>query len=233
MYKVQTWLIVVVVTSLLLATGAFAAQDIHQGRGAIQALEEQLVTSEPTDELETPEPIEETTTPEPTGEPERHPVIRAMSAYFGVPAAEIRELFDGGVGLGVIARAYVLSDLLGKTPQEIIDMKNTGEINWGQLRKEVKGTPGARVNLGAIMSGKSTPPREVTPEPTSSGQATGAQVHKQGPNLEKGPNSDANHELKGSGGEQGKNGDGSGNGHSGGGSDKGHGGSKGGGGKGK
>jgi uncharacterized membrane protein YgcG len=215
MYKVQTWLIVVVVMSFLLATGTFAAQEAHQGRRATQALEEQ------------------TATPVPTVDLEKHPVILAMAAYFRVPPQEIRDLFDSGVGLGVIARAYVLGPLLDKTPKDIIDMKKSGNTNWGQLKKGVKGTPGARVNLGAIMSGKSTPPPEVTPEPTSAGETTGAQVHKQEPKLEKGPNSEANHELKGSGGDPGSNGDGSGNGHGGGGSDKGHGGSKGEGGKGK
>jgi len=237
MYKVQTWLMVVVMMSLLPATGAFAAQEAHQSRMVTQVFEKQPVASQPANEIEIPQAIEDTPTPVPTVDPEKHPVILAMAAYFGVPPQEIRDLFDSGVGLGVIARAYVLGPLLGKTPQEIIDMKKSGDTNWGQLKKGVKGTPGADVSLGDIMSGKSTP------EPTASVEAVSAQVrdrdkdkeqvHKQEQESGKEPNSEANQELKGSGGESGSHGDGSGNGNGGGGSDKGHGGSNGGGGKGK
>ena len=45
------------------------------------------------------------------------PAIEALASYFGVPFEEIKALHDSGVGLGVIAEAYVLSSLLELTPR--------------------------------------------------------------------------------------------------------------------
>lgn len=208
MHKFQWWFIIVVVMSLLLATGAFAAQDAGRPRTAVQAHQDGTVT------------------PEPTPYVEHHPVILAMSAYFGVPSEEIRGLFDSGVGLGVLARAYVLADLLGKTPQEIIDIKTAGQTPWGQLRKEVKGTPGADVSLGKIMSGK------VTPEPTASGDGSGLQVQDRDKDLEREQKHDQKQDIQSNDSQPGNSagGGGGGNGH---GSGNSNGGGKGGGGKGK
>ena len=89
---------------------------------------------------------------QPVADPQQ--AIEALAEYLGVSPEEIQALYDSGVGLGVIAEAYILSDVLLMTPEEIIEAKTSGEINWGELLQEAGLQPGEiKLRLGEIISG--------------------------------------------------------------------------------
>jgi penicillin-binding protein 2A len=187
--------VLLVLVALLAGSQAFAAQTVRTGPAVRPALEE-TVTPEPTTDSE-----------------EAHTVVAAIAAYFNVPEADVLALHEAGAGFGVIVQAYVLSELLGKTPQQVIDMKATGDLNWGHMLKE-QGVQQdkSRVKLGTIMSdaGK-TPEPEATPHGVKNGQGADHQGNGQG--NEQNGQGNGNGGDKGNGG-KGNNGGGKGNGDS-------------------
>ncbi len=118
------------------------------------------------------------------------PVGEALAAFFcqslGADYATIQQWHKEGFGYGVIAQALFMAQVLGgdaTLAQEILTAKQTHDFsgltlpdgatpsNWGQLMKDVLGA-GVRsmTNLGAIMSGRATPP---TPPATRAAPANG------------------------------------------------------------
>jgi hypothetical protein len=100
------------------------------------------VTLEPTIEV-TPEVTVEPTaevTAEPTPDTgacnnPNHPVATNLAASFSVSYDEIIGWHCAGFGFGEIARAYLLADASGLTPQSYFDQKNAG-MGWGQIVRE-------------------------------------------------------------------------------------------------
>lgn len=134
-----------------------------------------------------------TSTPSTTGAPTtdtNQPVGEALAAFFcqslGVDYATIQQWHTEGFGYGVIAQSLFMAQLLGgdaTLAQEILTAKQTHDFsgltlpdgatptNWGQLMKDVLGaTVRSMTNLGAIMSGRATPP---TPPATMAAPANG------------------------------------------------------------
>lgn len=127
----------------------------------------------------------------PSGTDANQPVAGALAAFFcqslGVDYATIQQWHTEGFGYGVIAQALFMTQLLGgdaTLAQEILTAKQTHDFsgltlpggatptNWGQLMKDVLGA-GVRsmTNLGAIMSGRATPP---TPPATMAAPSNGS-----------------------------------------------------------
>jgi hypothetical protein len=79
-------------------------------------------------------------TPEPTEDPTEGiaPVdgptknLEAIAGYYEVGLPEVQQLFEGGVGLGVIVKLYALTQELGLSPQEMLEIKQSGN-GWGQF----------------------------------------------------------------------------------------------------
>jgi len=137
MYRCVVWItaVVCIVLSLLLAGGVLAAQGTRSLKMAELPVEQAM----------TPPP------PQQTGDV--YPAIEALATYFGVSTEEMKALHDSGVGLGVIAEAYVLSDLLDVLPQDIIDLKTGGDVGWGQILKDAGlDQDKVKVRLGDIVA---------------------------------------------------------------------------------
>jgi len=95
-----------------------------------------------------------------------HPVAAAIAAHFSdaftttTTYADIMALHEGGLGFGVIAKAYFAAQKLQKlgfdvTPQDLLDEFAAG-TGWGQIMKNHDlhpGRAGRGGNLGDIMSG--------------------------------------------------------------------------------
>ncbi len=132
--KNRVWMasIVAIVVVVLSVGGALAAQD-----------------SRP---VLTVGSAQQAATPQPCSDPQ--PAIDAVAAYFGVPVDEIQALYDSGAGLGVIAEAYTLADVIGMTPAEIVAAKMDDEVSWGEFLKDAGVDPAqVKVDLGEIVSG--------------------------------------------------------------------------------
>ncbi|HKZ86881.1 MAG TPA: hypothetical protein VJ793_24915 [Anaerolineae bacterium] len=86
-----------------------------------------------------------------------HPVARMIARFFDLTCAEVTELHDGGLGFGVIARAYLTAQALGEetSPEAILALHQAG-VGWGQIMQQFGAAahPGGK-GLGAIMRGKS------------------------------------------------------------------------------
>ena len=125
-----------------------ASQGLGAGAGGPAAQGEQYQNQEQTQNQQQGQPE----LPQAEGDPAA--LIATLAEYLGVPTEEIQALYDSGVGLGVIAEAYILSDVLLMTPEEIIEAKTSGEINWGELLQEAGLQPGEiKLRLGEIISG--------------------------------------------------------------------------------
>ena len=115
-------------------------------------------------------------------------VASAIAAFFCANGSTVLNdsvdaLHTEGFGFGEITQACFMAEVLGSTCGEILDAKKNhdftnlilpGDVsvsNWGQLKKvvltqEVK----SLTNLGAIMSGRATPPAMTeTPAPPPTG----------------------------------------------------------------
>ncbi len=102
-------------------------------------------TEEPTAEVTpeiTPEPTSVATaevTPEPVGSvgcsQTNQPVAQRLADLFGVSYNEIMGWHCAGFGFGEIARAYLLADATGDTPQSYFADRQAGE-GWGQIVKD-------------------------------------------------------------------------------------------------
>src|SRR3990172_8429311 len=86
-----------------------------------------------------------------------HPVARMIAQFFDLTCEEVTELRDGGLGFGVIARAYLTAQALGEetSPEAILALHQAG-VGWGQIMQQFGAAahPGGK-GLGAIMRGKS------------------------------------------------------------------------------
>ena len=99
-----------------------------------------------------------TLTPTATPTPEFcHPVARMIAQFFDLTCEEVTELHDGGLGFGVIARAYLTAQALGEetSPEAILALHQAG-MGWGQIMQQFGAAahPGGK-GLGTIMRGKS------------------------------------------------------------------------------
>ncbi len=117
------------------------------------------------------------------------PVGEALTGFFcgslGVDYTTIEDWHAAGYGFGVIAQALFMAQTLGgdsALADAILAAKKSGDYstlglpegvvvnNWGQLKKYVMSSEvKSLTNLGAIMSGRATPP---TPAPTAVTSAT-------------------------------------------------------------
>jgi hypothetical protein len=87
-----------------------------------------------------------------------HPVASAMSEFFDVEYDEISSLHEDGLGFGVIARAYFVSQKLddGTTPQSLLDEFESG-LGWGEIMKAHElhpGLVGRGGNVGDIVANR-------------------------------------------------------------------------------
>lgn len=122
------------------------------------------------------------------------PVGHALAKFFcgslGASYTMIQEWHMEGLGYGVIAEALFMAQILGGNStlaEEILVAKQTHDFsgltlpdastpkNWGQLMKDVLGS-GLRsmTNLGAIMSGRVTPPTLMAPSLTTNHGKSGS-----------------------------------------------------------
>jgi uncharacterized membrane protein YgcG len=244
---VQVIGILVVAAVLASTTMVFAAQGLEEAPSYIGNFQD---TIEPVNG-----PTETPVSPYPDF------VIDAIADYFGVPADEVRQLYDSGVGLGLIVHLYALSETLGITPQQMLAEKEASGLGWGQFiglgqmeDKEAGKEARQSVTLGSIMSefsGQKINPNG-TPEPDQTRDRTRdqerVQLRESGQDPGDGPQQEqaqeqtqaqtqeqAHEQLKSSGAGQGGNDGGNGNsgGNGGGNSGGGGGNSSGGGGRGK
>lgn len=131
---------------VLLSPAVFAAQEVGTSPYVGGRLQDTVEPIDETEEMPTPS----------------YPrlVIEALADYFGVSAEEVQQLYDSGVGLGLIVHLYALRDVLGKTPQEMLAEKEASGLGWGQFiglgqmdDKEVGKEARQDITLGSIMSG--------------------------------------------------------------------------------
>ena len=162
---------VLVVLSLLFGTAAFAGTDWRPGAPHRVSNQEVVPTDEPTVELTEEPGVEPTETPEPPVTTGDHPVLSTMARFFGVAYTDLEALHDSGLGMGIIARVYLISDALGVTPEEVVAMRDD-KAEWQDvvkgLKDELKGG-----KLGSIMSGRRV---RATLEPTPDSTPTAAQL---------------------------------------------------------
>ncbi len=147
-------------------------------------------------------------------------VASALAAFFcqggsTVLDNTVESLHTAGFGFGEIAQACFMAEVLNSTCGDILNAKKSKDFstlglptdvtvsNWGQLKKYVLADEiHSLTNLGAIMSGRATPPAPgsgVTPTPTPGAAAL--------PNNGNGNGNGNGH------GQGGGNGHGNGNGH--------------------
>ncbi len=115
-------------------------------------------------------------------------VAQALAAFFcgggsTVLDTTVEALHQEGFGFGEIAQSCFMAQVLNTTCSSILDAKKSHDFstlglpsdatvsNWGQLKKYVLAEEvHSLTNLGAIMSGRATPPAPVlgiTPTPTT------------------------------------------------------------------
>jgi hypothetical protein len=82
-----------------------------------------------------------------------HPVASAMAQFFEVEYTEIMTLHQQGLGFGVIAHAYFISQTAGISATAVLAEFQSG-MGWGTIMKKYGWHPGHGENLGAIMSNK-------------------------------------------------------------------------------
>jgi hypothetical protein len=130
-----------------------------------------------------------------------HPVAAAIAAHFSdaftttTTYADIMALHEGGLGFGVIAKAYFAAQKLQKlgfdvTPQMLLDEFAAG-TGWGQIMKNHDlhpGRSGREGNLGDIMSGHKN---NGSLDALGAGRTPPGQL-KKGNNSESGVNDQAN-----------------------------------------
>jgi hypothetical protein len=121
--------------------------------------------------------------PDPCSEPESGVVASALAAFFCAGGSTVLDntvaaLHSEGFGFGEIAQSCFMAEVLQTTCGDILDAKKShdfsvlgvpaGVSNWGQLKKYAMGQEvKSLTNLGAIMSGRATPPAaNPTPGPT-------------------------------------------------------------------
>lgn len=120
--------------------------------------------------------------PTPCTSSEGNLVARMLAAFFCANGSTVLDnsvdaLHSEGFGFGEIAQSCFMAEVLQTTCGSILDAKKSHDFttlgvpttvdNWGQLKKYVLAEEvHSLTNLGAIMSGRATPP---TPVPTPTG----------------------------------------------------------------
>ena len=125
--------------------------------------------------------------PDPCSSTEGNIVAQALAAFFCANGStvvdnSIAALHTEGFGFGEIAQACFMAEVLNSTCGDILNAKKSHDFstlglptdvtvsNWGQLKKYALGQEiHSLTNLGAIMSGRATPP---TPAPGPTPTAT-------------------------------------------------------------
>ena len=154
-------------------------------------------------------------------------VAKALAAFFCQGGSTVLDdsvdaLHSNGFGFGEIAQACFMAEVLNSTCGDILNAKKSHDFstlglpsdvtvsNWGQLKKYVLADElHSLTNLGAIMSGRATPP---TPVPSETPPPPGAAFPHGGGN----GNGNGNGHGQGGGNGNGHgngNGNGNGNGH--------------------
>lgn len=111
-----------------------------------------------------------------------HPVASAMASFFGVDYTDIMTLHEQGLGFGVIAHAYFISETHGISATVLLGQFQAGK-GWGAIMKEYgwhPGRAGRGGNLGEIMSGKdgSGPPGQLKKGQGDAGSTPPGQLKK-------------------------------------------------------
>lgn len=123
------------------------------------------VTLEVTPEI-TPEVTAEVT-PEVTAAPgctqTNQPVAQRLADSFGVSYNEIINWHCSGFGFGEIARAYLLADASGETPETYFAMKEAG-MGWGQIVHETGVHPSELAPGQVIRRGNHTSDDDAQPD---------------------------------------------------------------------
>jgi len=70
-----------------------------------------------------------------------HPHATTLAANYGVSYEEIMDWFCQGYGFGEIELAYLLSEEVGLTAEEVFALRAEG-MGWGNIRKELGAAPG-------------------------------------------------------------------------------------------
>jgi uncharacterized membrane protein YgcG len=134
-------------------------------------------TAEPTAEP-TMEPTQPATPPATAqvtcGGPNQHPVATRLADAFGVSYDEVMGWHCKGYGFGEIAKAYLLAEKTGKTPDEFFEMRASGK-GWGQIVKDADVKPN-ELAPGLVIKGK----KNGTATATVTAEASGDQTQKPG-----------------------------------------------------
>lgn len=102
-----------------------------------------------------------TATPMPRGASR---IVAALAAAFNVPASEVQAVRNEQQGWGEVAKVLLLSKLSGKSPDDILALRD--QKGWGQIYKSLDVKPGKKDNLGQALKNQPTPSGTLTPKPS-------------------------------------------------------------------
>jgi len=89
-------------------------------------------------------------------EPLEYPIriIEQIAAHFDVAVEDVADLYESGLGLGVIVHVYALAETLEITPEEVLTAWESGELGWGEVLNSYldEESPRNGTTLGHIMS---------------------------------------------------------------------------------
>jgi hypothetical protein len=116
--------------------------------------------------------ITNTETPTMTLSPGNEKIANAIADRFGVSVSEVLTVHDEIHGWGGVFMVFFLAEKSGKSPQEILTMREDG--GWGKIFKELGLHPGLKTdNLGGAITGRPPPtsdPTELSPNPKANGK---------------------------------------------------------------